>query len=94
MQTIDGNNNGVISIAYSPDQRTLVVGAGDRIYDGVVRFFRVSDGALLRSFYQNSAYVTNVRYSPNGSVFAFGRSDAHLIVARNPIASAKLGATR
>ena len=94
LQTIDGNNNGVISIAYSPDQRIIAVGAGDRIYDGVVRFFRVQDGALLRFFYQDSAYVTNVRYSPNGSVFAFGRSDAHLIVARNPFARAKQDATR
>jgi WD40 repeat protein len=89
LQTIDGNNNGVISIAFSPNQRIIATGAGDRIYDGVVRFFRVNDGALLRFFYQASAYVTTIRYSPSGSVFAFGRSDGHVVVARNPFPSKK-----
>ena len=93
LQTIDGNNNGIISIAFSPDQKVIVAGSGDRVYDGVVRFWRVSDGVLLRFFNQDPnnvySYVTGVAYSPNGSLFAFGRADGHVVVARNPFATPK-----
>lgn len=86
LQTIDGNNNGIISIAFSPDQEAIAAGSGDRVYDGVVRFWRVSDGKLLRFFNQDPnnvySYVTGVAYSPDGRLFAFGRADGHLVVAR------------
>lgn len=85
LQSIDGNNNGVISIAFSPDQQLIMAGSGDRVYEGVVRFFRRSDGALIRSFYQdpnNGSYITSVAYSPDGSVFAFARADGLLVVAK------------
>ena len=91
LQTIDGNNNGIISIAFSPDQQVIAAGSGDRVYDGVVRFWRLSDGVMLRFFNQDpnnlSSYVTGVAYSPDGSLFAFGRADGHVVVARNPVAA-------
>ena len=90
LQTIDGTNNGIISIAFSPDQAVIVAGSGDRVYDGVVRFWRVSDGMLLRFFNQDPnnvySYVTGVAYSPDGSLFAFGRADFQVTVARDPFA--------
>ena len=90
LQTIDGNNNGIISVAFSPDQQVIAAGSGDRVYDGVVRFWRLSDGMLLRFFNQDPnnvySYVTGVAYSPDGSLFAFGRADGHIVVARNPFA--------
>jgi WD40 repeat protein len=90
LQTIDGTNNGIISIAFSPDQEVIVAGSGDRVYDGVVRFWRVSDGMLLRFFNQDPnnlySYVTGVAYSPDGSLFAFGRADFQVTVARDPFA--------
>jgi WD40 repeat protein len=91
LQTIDGTNNGIISIAFSPDQEVIMAGSGDRVYDGVVRFWRVSDGMLLRFFNQDPnnvySYVTGVAYSPDGSLFAFGRADSQVTVARDPFAS-------
>jgi WD40 repeat protein len=86
LQTIDGNNNGIISIAFSPDQQIIAAGSGDRVYDGVVRFWRFSDGVLLRFFNQDPnnlySYVTAVACSPDGSLFAFARADGLLVVAR------------
>ena len=86
LQTIDGNNNSIISVAFSPDQPLIMAGSGDRVYDGVVRFWRRSDGALVRFFYQDPSnvysYVTNVAYSPDGSLFAFARADGLVVVAR------------
>jgi WD40 repeat protein len=91
LRTIDGNNNGIISIAFSPDQQYIAAGSGDRVYDGVVRFWRVSDGALVRSFNQDPnnvySYVTAVRYSPDGSLFAYARADFLAVVARNPFSA-------
>ena len=90
LQTIDGNNNDIITIAFSPDQQAIAAGSGDRIYDGVVRIWRVSDGTLLRFFNQDpnngASYVTSLAYSPSGGLFAFGRADGHVVVAHNPFA--------
>jgi WD40 repeat protein len=87
----DGNNNGIITISFSPDQQIIAAGSGDRTYDGVVRFWRVKDGALLGFFNQDPnnvySYVTGFAYSPDGSLFAFGRADGHVVVARDPFAA-------
>jgi len=31
LRSIDGNNNGIISIAFSPDQQYIAAGSGDRV---------------------------------------------------------------
>ena len=80
----ESNNNGVGSLAFSSDSSVLAAGSGDRIFDGVVRLFRVEDGALIESFEQEGGYVSDVAYSPDGNLFAFSRSDALVIVAQNP----------
>ncbi len=88
LRTIDGKNNGIISIAFSPNQKQIAAGSGDRIYSGVVRFWRVSDGVLLRRFNQDPnnplSYVAGVAYSPDGRLFAYARADRLVVVARNP----------
>lgn len=87
LRTIDGNNSGVLSIAFSPDQEYIAAGSGDQVYMGATRVWRVSDGALAAYFTQDpnnpSSYVTSVAYSPDGSLLAFARKDEVLMVMRN-----------
>ncbi len=86
LQTIDGNNNAPLTIGFSPDQTVIGAGSDDRNFGGVVRFWRVADGTLLRFFNQTpgGAYVSGFAYSPDGSRFAFSRTDSHVVVAQNP----------
>ena len=90
--TLPGINDGVVSLAFSPDRQYITAGSGDRTYNGVVRFSRLADGALVKSFYQDpnnpGSYVTGVAFSPDGSVFAFAREDNVVVVAHNPLSSA------
>lgn len=88
VRTIPGNNNGVTSLAFSPDQKELAAGAGDRVYSGSVRFFSVATGALLGTWLQDpnngSSYVTKVAYAPFGRLFAYARADAKVVAAFDP----------
>jgi WD40 repeat protein len=87
LRTIDGNNNGIISIDFSPDQEYIAAGSGDRTYMGAARVWRVSDGALVKYFTQDPnngySYVSSIAYSPDGSLLAFAREDQLLVVTRN-----------
>jgi len=88
IRTISGNNNGVTSLAFSPDRGELAAGAGDRTYSGSVRFFSVSTGQLLGTWLQDpnngSSYVTSVAYAPFGRLFAYARADTQVIAAFDP----------
>ena len=87
LRTIAGGNNGIIAIAFAPDQQVIAAGSGERTFDGAVRLWRVADGALLRTYEQTGAYVTDVAYSPDGSLLSFARVDELTVVARNPFTS-------
>ena len=84
LEATESNNNGIGSLAFAPNGGVLAAGSGDRIFDGLVRLFRVADGTLIDAFPQTGAYVTEVAYSPDGQLFAFSRSDALVVVAHNP----------
>jgi WD40 repeat protein len=77
--TIPGNNNGVKSLAFSPDQQVLAVGAGDRAYNGSVRFISMKTGKALDVWLQDpnnlGSYVTTVVYAPFGRTFMYARED-------------------
>ncbi len=83
--TIPGNNNGVKSLAFSPDQGELAVGAGDRVYSGSVRFISMTTGQVTESWLQDpnngSSYVTSVAYAPFGQQFAYARADGLVTAA-------------
>jgi WD40 repeat protein len=91
VQTIDGQNNEPISIAFSPDGGVIAAGSEDRYQsDGLLRFWRASGGALLQSYNVNGgtpniSYVTSFVYSPDGSFYAYASVDSHVVVARNPL---------
>src|SRR2546425_10285549 len=70
-----GHSNSVNSVTYSPDGQLLVSGSSDR---------------TLRLFYdQELGYtgfgVSSLAFSSDGSRFAYGRIDAVVAVATNPV---------
>lgn len=79
----------VTSIAVSPDGATLLAG-NDEVSPspehGTLRFYRVSDGALLQIYdQQTDVYVSSVAFSPVGGSFAYTRAiDGVLTVAVTP----------
>ena len=87
LRTIDGNNNGILSVAFSPDQQLISAGSSDQVASGAVRSWRLADGQLVRAIEQDpnnpSSYVTSVAYSPDGSLLTFARADLLLVVSRN-----------
>ena len=89
LRTLRGGNDGITSVAFSPNQRQIAAGSGDRVYMGIVRIWRVSDGAPLRHFNQDPdnplSYVTAVAYSPDGLLLAYARADKLVVMARNPL---------
>jgi WD40 repeat protein len=78
-RTIPGNNNGVKSLTFSPDQSTLAVGAGDRVYSGSVRFISMTTGKVVDTWLQDpnnaGSYLTAVVYAPYGRMFLHSRED-------------------
>ncbi|MGH9936166.1 MAG: WD40 repeat domain-containing protein, partial [Blastocatellia bacterium] len=66
-----GASGGVYAIAISPDGAITAVGSGD----GVIRLYRTSDGALLRSLDGHSSSVRSVAFAPDGLTLASGSSD-------------------
>ncbi len=89
--TIPGNNNSVISLAYSADQHELAVGAGDRVYSGSVRFYSTINGQLLGTWFQDpnntTSYITSIAYAPFGNMIAFARADMVVTAALDPFLS-------
>lgn len=72
----------VSSVSFSPDGRLLASGSSDR----TVKLWRVSDGALLQTYDQETGIgVTSIRFSPDGRLLGYGRLDATVVVARNPL---------
>jgi WD40 repeat protein len=86
--TIPGNNNGVTSLAFSPDRTELAAGSGDRVYSGSVRFISMSNGQVVGTWLEDpnnaSSYVTSVAYAPFGNTIAYARADGMVIVSFDP----------
>ncbi len=66
------NDQRVHSVDFSPDGSVLASGSG---HAGAVKFWRVSDGALLQTLTGHSDGVISVDYSPDGNLIASGSAD-------------------
>jgi len=83
----------VNSIVFTPDGQTMVAGSSDSNEDpvngfipatGSVRFWRFSDGRLLKTYDQNTGTSARaVSISPDGRLFSYSH-DSTVIVARVP----------
>ncbi len=81
LRTLTAHTGIVFSITFSPDGQTLISWSRD----GTIKFWRVADGALLRTYDEEiGPAVYDLAVSPDGRAFAYGRSDATVVVARMP----------
>ena len=93
---IPGNADGGVLPRFTPDG-TRVVGSGylpflkpDGTWDqkGVIRFWRMSDGALLKTYDQQTSLgvTTPVVFRSDSKQFLYGRYDGAFVVATTPSA--------
>ncbi len=79
-----------IGTTFSPDWRLSIMAdqgfMEGRGWYGIIRIFRVSDGALLQTFDEETGtQVIALKFSPDGRFFAYTRIwDGMVVLARNP----------
>jgi WD40 repeat protein len=83
----------VTSIAFTPDDQTIITSSWDSNYDpvngyipatGSIRFWRLSDGALFKTYDQNTGTSAGMlSVSPDGKLFSYSH-DSTVVVARVP----------
>jgi WD40 repeat protein len=86
----------VTSIAFTPDDQTLIATSYDNNFDpvngwipstGSIRFWRLSDGALFKTYDQNTGTTASgLSVSPDGQFFSYAH-DSTVFVARVPTAA-------
>jgi serine/threonine protein kinase/Tol biopolymer transport system component len=68
-QTLNGHDKGVLSLAFSPDGRTLISGS----YDNTARLWDIQSGAVQRTLTEDSLNaIFSVAFSPDGRRVASG----------------------
>jgi WD40 repeat protein len=65
---LSGHTGGTLSVAFSPDGQTLASGGRDKL----IRLWRVSDGAAVRSLSGHANWVNSIAYSPDGQTIVSG----------------------
>lgn len=81
LRVLSGHGADVNTVAFSPDARTLG-SAGD---DETIRIWRVWDGAPLKTYDTDIASDRpRMTLLASGDLFAYGRSDGFVVVARYP----------
>lgn len=68
MKTLNGHENKVEAIAFSPDGQFLVSGSDDC----TVKVWQVSTGECIRTLEEHTEGVWSIAWSPNGQILASG----------------------
>jgi len=87
IRTLIGHTDTVMSVAFSPDGKLL--GSAGCFGFKRIKLWRVSDGELLRMYDQETANTESITFSPDPpgeGLFAYGRGDGVVVMARNPFA--------
>jgi len=87
VRTFSNSLGWISNLAFSPDGQTIWTGNGTGWPDfyNVINVWRVNDGFPMRTYQDEMGTVVNsVAFAPNGRLFAYGRADATVVVARNP----------
>jgi WD40 repeat protein len=87
LKILEGHSNWVVSLAFSPDVRFLISGAGD----STARIWSVDSGKELGriQFSDSSTYIKSVGFSPDGKM-CFAMAEGKLIVVKTPLGSPHL----
>lgn len=79
VRTLPGHGDAVLSVAISPDGRTIASSSSDNSYLTIpsgdtanIKLWNAKTGKLLRSFSANIADIRAIAISPNGQMFATG----------------------
>ena len=67
----NGHKGMVLSVAFSPDGKTLASGSRDN----TIGLWEVSSGRLIRSFEGHGSGINSVAFSPDGKTLASGSDD-------------------
>ncbi len=85
LDTLTGHGTWVYDVAFSPDGRYLI-SSGRTGSSSRIRVWRVADGEQVEYYDEGIAYgVPAVEFSPDGSLFAYGRGQGQVAVANSPV---------
>ena len=71
IRTIEGHENGVNSISFSPDGEFIASGSNDQ----TVKIWDFHTGDLIRTLKGHKSYVRSISFSPDGKLIASGSGD-------------------
>ncbi|MGD8453971.1 MAG: WD40 repeat domain-containing protein [Phycisphaerae bacterium] len=85
LRTLTGHGSFVYDLDFSPDGRYLI-SSGRTNSSSYIRLWRVAAGDQVDYYNQGlSGGVLSVKFSPDGSLFAYGRGTGEVVVARSDL---------